>query len=83
MESLTFLKKGETLGGILLQGFEIHLFWLSSIFPFFLLISYNEQKLSMFNVFLEKKNYVKEEIPIIDLSVSTRKIIETSSNYDL
>jgi hypothetical protein len=38
----------------------------------------------MFNVFLEKKKIcVKEEIPIIDLFVSTRKIIETSSNYDL
>jgi hypothetical protein len=79
MGSLTFLKKGETLGGILLQGFEIHLFWLSFIFPLFLLISYNQQKLSMFNVFSKKKkkkeSCVKERI--IDLSISTREIIET------
>jgi hypothetical protein len=35
---------------------------------------YNQQKLSMLNVFPKKKKVIKEKISIIDLFVSTRKI---------
>jgi len=48
-------------------------FTLSSFFPP-LLHSCNQQKLSMLNVFSEKKKVIKEKITIINLFVSTRKI---------